>query len=147
MKEVKRTQRIIGINHYYIEAGELAQEIGKYYMQDLNKAIESHRSFEKENLYFLCKTEKDPLAVQNVHLKMGITDRKLTRLVESTDFWQYNYKKEELTLLWTIPRIFMFKNYLRTPGLYAPFLIECIKKYIKQEKINLKNLSSQVLSS
>jgi len=148
MPEVKERTRNIKIsNDEVVEAGDLANVIGKYCLEDLEIAVEDHRKYGIDKLYFICQLRKDPRDTNKLKMTIGVTDIKLRLLKESTDFWEYDYLKEKLTLLWSIPHRIEMKNFLKSPEKYSKDLIRWINEYIKQEKINLKDESAQVISS
>jgi len=148
MQEVKINKRSFNLPIFdAIAAGDLANHIGGYFMEDLQKAIDNHRKYEKPILYFVCQIRKDPTDTTKINLTIAAMDKRIKYLRESTDLWQYDYKNEKLELLWSIPHRTEMKNFLRNPDKYSKDLIKWIKKYLKQEKINLNDSSSQVITS
>jgi len=138
--EVKKTHRFLNITDPYVECGDLAKEIGKHYMTDLMKAIEEGSKFNREKLWFICVFKKNPFQKEKMHLKIGISDFPIKKMRESMDLWEYNYKTNELTAIWSLPHRFEMKNYLRTPELYDKKLIHWINQYLKQENIDIKTI-------
>jgi len=131
------------VNDRWIEAGDLANEIGKIYIQDLDSAIEDGRKYNKKILYFVIMTEKNPTDLQEINIKIGITDKFFPELKESMDFWKYDYKTEEKTLLWSVPSRIDMKNFLRAEHRYSKDIIKWIKKFLKQHpEIDLKDSSA-----
>lgn len=139
-------KREIQINSDYIEAGELANEIGKIYMQDLDSAINDSRKLDIDKLYFIVQTEKDPTNLYNIEIRIGITNKYFDKLFESTDFWEYDYKREKKRLIWSIPHRIDMKNFLRAPHKYSKDIIQWIKDYLKQHpEINLQDKTQVIL--
>ena len=136
MKEVAERKRYIQVPDY-VEAGDLANEIGKFYMEDLLSAIENHRQYLKLELYFLVSTKKDPANVKKVHINISVSNVRINRMLESCDYWSYDYKTESRKLLWSIPHRTDMKNFLRAPEKYSKDLIKWIRQYIDEENINL----------
>lgn len=142
--EIKK--REIQITSDRIEAGELANEIGKFYMKDLDSAIESHKKFKRKKLYFVVQTEKDPTKLTDIHIRIGIVDIPFPELKESTDFWEYDYINDKKKLLWSVPHRTDMKNFLRSPDKYNKEFIDWIKLFLKQHpEINLKDKSRVIL--
>lgn len=147
---VKTTKRKVVVNSDWTEAGDLANEIGKIYMQDLNSAIDDAKSlkahFNNNKLFFIVQTEKDPLNLQNIEIRIGITDKLFNKLFESTDFWEYDYKSNKLNLLWSVPSRIDMKNFLRSPEKYSKEIIGWIRQYLKENPdINLNDKRSVIL--
>ena len=136
--DVNTSTSQININDHYVEAWDLAGEIRKKYEASLNKAFEDGASHNKNKLYFIVMVKKNPIDKKKIHIKIGITDKKLSKLYESTDFWCYDYLKGKPTLLWSIPHKSSMKNYLKEPGNYDKSLIMWIKQFIAQEGMDLK---------
>ena len=133
------TKRTIGINDTFVEAGDLAREIGKFYMQDLEKAVANHRKFKIDKLYFIVRFKKNPENPQEVHIQIGITERRIYKYFHSMDLWEYDYTKDELKLLWTLPHPAEMESFLSDPDKYDKNLIHWIKCYLEQDKKNLKD--------
>lgn len=145
MESTTRTRKL-NITSDYIEAGELANEIGKFYMEDLKTAFENGRKHKKDKLYFIIKTEKDPSDHLKVYIRIGITDKKLEYLQESIDLWEYDYINDKQKLLWSIPHRTDMKNFLAHPEKYTKEIIGWIRKFLDQNpNINLKDKSGIIL--
>ena len=144
---VKTKERKLKITSDYIEAGELANEIGKFYIADLDSAIEDGKEINVSKLYFIVQTEKDPTDLTKIEIRIGITNNNLKYLKESTDFWEYDYNKNEKKLLWSVPHRIDMKNFLRAKNKYSKEMIYWIEEYLKQNpEINLKDKASIILS-
>lgn len=134
----------IRIDDYSIEAGDLTAAISDKYRLNLWQAIEDGVKFQKPILYFIVMVKKDALVKQKMHIKLTISDKPLpNKMYESTDYWQYDYKKEELKLKWSIPHKSKFAMYLKDESKYDPLLIEWIKRFVKQEGMDVKKLESK----
>lgn len=145
MSVVTKT-REIRINSDRIEAGELANEIGKFYISDLDAAIEDSRHLKFDVLYFIVQTEKDPTNLNNIEIRIGITNKCLNYLRESTDLWEYDYKTNKKRLVWSVPHRIDMKNFLRAEHKYSKDLIKWIKEYLKQHpEVNLNDKSRVIL--
>jgi hypothetical protein len=125
-----------------VSAGDLTSETGKSYMKGLFKCIDEHSKLKKDRLWFLVKINKEQTNQRIIKITYGVVDKPLHYLRENMDMWEYNYKKESLQLKWSIPHRVEMKNFLRSPEKYSAELIRWIKKYIKQEKINLEDKSA-----
>lgn len=147
MTKVTRHSRKINLNDNQIECGDLAREIGKFYMEDLRSAIQDGRKFDLDKLWFICKFEKNPTDKRKMHLKLAISSIPLVKMRESFDLWMYDYKKEVLQEIWSLPHRCEMMNYLYDPSLYHPKLIQWIREYIKQENINLSKIKTKLTSS
>lgn len=152
-------KREVVVNNDWTEAGDLANEIGKIYMQDLNEFIERSRKHDRTKLYnecaidhpdkfyFIVKIEKDPTNLKNIEIRMALVGAKFKNMFESTDFWEYDYRKEKRTLLWSVPSRIDMKNFLRAEHKYSKDLIRWIKLYLKDNpEINLNDKSRVILS-
>lgn len=128
-----------------ITAGDLANEMGKSYMAGLRKAIEDHRGYNIRNLWFIVKTEKNPSNIQKVHITYGILSEPLKFMRESMDMWKYDYLKDDLTLVWSLPHRTEMNNFLTHPEKYNKDLIYWIKRYLRQEKVNLKDKTKKFI--
>jgi len=127
---------------YPIEAGELANEAGKSYMKGLWKAIQDHEKFRKPTLWFIVKIEKEMGSDRIINITIGVIDKPLIYLRDSTDLWKYSYITEKLYLEWSLPHKIEMKNFLRAQEKYDSNLIKWIREYIAQEKTNLNDPSS-----
>lgn len=139
--EVKRKTRELHLDDPYTECNDVAHEIGKFYMADLRDAIETGRKLSLDKLWLAVNVRKNPIYHRKLHIKIGLIDKPLTKLRESFDLWEYNYPKEELTCLWSLPHRYEMKNYLSTPDKFDPKLIHWINQFLKQEGIDKKDLS------
>lgn len=134
------------LNSDYIEAGELANEIGKTYQKRLDNAISDAKAFNLDKVYFIVQTEKDPSKPTDIHLRIGITDKFFNKLVESTDFWEYDYKLNKKRLVWSVPHRIDMRNFLRAEHKYSKEIIHWIKEYLKQNpELNLNDSSRVIL--
>ena len=125
-----------------IEAGDLVREIGnKTYLPDLYKVIESHRRFNKSSLRFIVLIKKESASLRVVEIKIVATDRKFNYLHHDMDVWEYDYRKEKLKFLWSLPHISEFEDFLADPDQFDPKVISDIKKYMKQEHLTSKDVS------
>lgn len=122
---------------YPIEVGDLGKEIGKKYMQKLREAIENHRKYEKDILWFIVKVEKEPWNIRAIKITFGVVDKPLKFMRERMDLWKYDYKKEELSVCWSLPHHLEMRNFLNNPWNYPKQLIQWINQYLKQENIDL----------
>ena len=138
--QVSVSSRFLEVNELEIECGDLAREIGKFYMADLRKAIQSARKYGLEKVWFAVNFRKNPIDHRKMHLKIGILDRPLTKLRESFDLWVFDYHKEELTPLWSLPHRYEMKTYLKAPENYSPELIKWIRQFVKQEGLDLDKM-------
>jgi hypothetical protein len=145
MNQVIETRENIRSNDVYVEAGDLANEVGKRYMKQLWKSIERHSSLNEPILYFISMIKKNPKNSTEILLYIMPCKNKFKLLRESCDHWQYDYKKNELTLLWSIPHRTEMKNFLRAPEKYNKDIIRWINDYIAQEHIDLNDDSSSVI--
>lgn len=147
MGEVIEKKENINVSDYIIEAGDLANEVGKKLMKDLYASIERHASLNIPKLYFLTSIKKDPTNLQQIHLYIKVMSRQLHYLRENFSLWEFDYGNEKLKLLWSIPHRTEMKNFLREPSKYSPDLIKWIKMYLKQEKINLHDKSCKIIEN
>jgi len=141
------TKDKIETSDLYIEAGDLSNEIGKRFMKRLWSSIEFHSKFGLDKIYFLSMIRKNPSNLEEINVTIKALKAPLTYPRESMDHWEYDYRSEKLTLLWSLPHRTEMKNFLRAPEKYNKDLIKWIKQYIKNEGINLKDDSSKVISS
>ena len=147
MAKIIQSSEEINVPDQFLEAGDLANEVGKKLMKDLFKSIERYANLGFSKLYFLTGVRKDPTDIRKIHLLIQPLHHKLKFLRESYDFWEYNYLIDKLELIWSVPHITEMKNFLRAPDKYSPKLIQDIKSYLKQENIDLKSLKTQKISS
>jgi len=140
--QVSVSSRFLEVNDLEIECGDLAREIGKFYMDDLRKSIQTARKFGLEKVWFAVNFRKNPLDHSKMHLKIGIIGQPLTKLRESFDLWEFDYHKEELTPLWSLPHRYEMKTYLKEPEKYSPELIKWIRQYLAQEGIDLNAITT-----
>lgn len=138
--DVKITQDEMNISDSVVEAGDLAREISKYYHSSLMKSINEHRKFNREKLYFFVRIARNPYNKNEFHLKIAVHDQRINKLIENSDYFSYNYKNEKLKALWAIPHKNMMKNYLNEPEKYNRLVIESIRKFLKQENLDLDKL-------
>ena len=144
--EVKITQDEVRIDSDWIEAGDLANEIGKLYIKGLDSAIKDGAQKGMDVLYFIVKTEKDPTDLKRIEITIAITDKLFNKMFESMDFWEYNYKTEKKRLLWSVPHRIDMKNFLRAEHKYSKDLIRWIRAYLKQNPtINLEDKSCVIM--
>jgi hypothetical protein len=145
--EVKTSEEKLVVNTDYVEAGELANEIGKIYMKKLDDAIQDGKELGLDKVYFIIQTEKDPSNLSHIEIRIGITDKYFEKMFESTDFWEYDYRTNKKSILWTVPSRIDMKNFLRSPEKYSKDLIKWIKIYLAQNPdINLHDKRSLILS-
>jgi len=145
--KVFQSQVQIKTSDHDIAAGDLSSEIGKTYMKRLWHLIDFHEGFKKEKVYFLSTIRKNPKNLQEINININAMAKPLTYLRESMDLWEYDYKKEKLNLFWSLPHRIEMKNFLRTPEKYSKDIIKWIRMYLKQEKLDLNDNSSQVIGS
>jgi len=145
MTNIKISKKEIHLSDYHVAAGDLSNEIGKFFMEKLWNQIEFHRDFNLDKIYFVTMFKKNPTNTNEVNLYLKALRVPLYYLRESTDLWEYDYQKDELKLLWSLPHRTEMKNFLRDPEKYNKDLIRWINKYIKQENINLNDSSAQML--
>lgn len=136
--DVNTSTSQININDNYIEAWDLAAEIQKKYEVSLNKAFQDGSKLKKNKLYFIVMVKKNAVDKKKIHIKIGIIDKKLSKLYESTDFWSYDYLKNKPALLWSVPHKSAMKNYLKEPDNYDKSLIMWLRQFIAQEGMDLQ---------
>lgn len=136
----------ISVPNYEITAGDLADAVGKIYMKDLWKAIERNAKQKRKVIYYLTTVRKDPSDLTKILIYIWPFSEPIRYLRESMDLWKFDYEKEELKLVWSVPHRAEMKNFLRSPELYSKELINWIKQYLKQENINLEDSTAQVIS-
>jgi len=136
----------IKIDDPYVEAGDLTNEIGKIYMKRLNASIRRNASKKLDKLYFVVSTKKDPTDMNKIHIFIYNLLEPLKKKYESMDLWEYDYKKEKLTPLWSLPDRSMMKNFLRSPEKYNKDLVRWIKEFVAQENIDLNDPTAKVLT-
>ena len=145
--ELKVKEEKVVVNSDWVEAGELANEIGKVYMKDLDSAIEDGKEFRMDKLYFIVQTEKNPTDLTKIEIRIGITDKLFNKMFESTDFWEYDYRTNKRELLWSVPHRIDMKNFLRAEHKYSKDIIKWIKEYLKTNPdIDLLDKTRVVLS-
>jgi hypothetical protein len=144
--ELKTYEDKVRIDSDYIEAGELANEIGKIYQKRLDEFIHQEARFKKEKLYFVVQTEKDPSDLSKVVIRMASTDKYFPELKESTDFWSYDYASNKKEVEWSVPSRIDMKNFLRAEHKYHKDTIKWIKKFLEQHpEVNLKDKSAKII--
>jgi hypothetical protein len=145
MFEVIEKKRSIQVADFDITAGDLADAVGKIYMKDLWEAIERNAKLGKKRLFFLTMIRKNPTKLTEINVYILPFEEFSHKMRESTDLWEYDYEKEKLQLIWTIPHRTEMKNFLRAPEKYSKDLIKWIREYLRQENINLQDSSAQVI--
>ena len=145
MAEITEKRETINIDHYDIAAGDLANEIGKKLMRDLEESIEKHAVLRKEKLWFLTSIRKNPANTREIHMFIHPSFVELKIKREQMDLWEYDYLKNKLSVVWSVPHRTEMKNFLRSPEKYNKDLIKWITEYLDQEKINLNDSSAQVI--
>lgn len=145
MFEVIEKKRDIQVADFDITAGDLANEVGKIYMKDLWEAIERNAKLGNKKLFFLTMIRKNPTKLTEINVYIFPFVQYSEKLRESSDLWQYDYEKEKLQLIWSIPHRTEMKNFLRSPEKYNKDLIKWIRQYLHQENINLQDSSAQVI--
>lgn len=125
------------LTEYPIESGDLVNEAGKSYMKGLWQAVKDHEKFKLEKIWIMVKIEKERYDDRAIKISYGIMDKPLKYKRESMDHWEYNYKTGKLMLNWSIPHRVEMKNFLRSPEKYSKDIIQWIKEYVKENKINL----------
>ena len=145
-KDIKVKESSITIGNTIVEAGDLAKEVGKLYIQDLNAAIEDGRKHNRTELSFLVHSKKDTFNKNKINITIGVCDVLLSRMRQLTDYYIYNYDKEELKLIWTLPHKTEMKRFMREPEKYPQLIIQSIRQYLKQEGINLSKRKEEVVS-
>ena len=133
--DTKITTRKMQVPYDYVEAGDLSNEIGKFYMKDLESSVQRHAYLNLPNLYFIIKIKKDPTNTKKIVITIGITNKCLNFLQESTDLWEYDYKLEKLRLIWSVPHRTEMKNFLKSPEKYNKKLIKWIKAFLKHNSL------------
>lgn len=136
----------ISVPNYEITAGELADEVGKIYMKDLWKAIERNIKQKQKTIYYLTTVRKDPKALTKILIYIWPFLRPIIYKRESMDLWKFDYEKEELKLIWSVPHRAEMKTFLRSPELYNKDLIKWIREYLDQENLDLNDKTAQVIS-
>lgn len=136
----------ISVPNYEITAGDLADAVGKIYMKDLWKAIERNSKQKQKQIYFLTTVRKDPKDLTKILIYIWPFLHSINYLRESMDLWKFDYEKEELKLIWSVPHRAEMKTFLRSPDLYSKDLIKWIKQYLDQENIDLSDSTAQVIS-
>ena len=142
---ITQTIEKINISDYDIAAGDLANEIGKIFLPKLQRSIEKHAFLKLDKIYFITTIRKDPTSLDKIHIVIQPLMAPLHYMRESMDHWVYDYKKEKLDLIWSLPHRTEMKNFLRCPEKYSLQMLEWIQKYLDQEKINLKDKSSKII--
>lgn len=137
--DVKSCEDKINISDKVVEAGEIVQEMVKYYNKSLWRAIEDHRDLGRNRLYFQVKMKRNPYDHNKFHLKILPHRKELSKLYEDCDFYLYDYEKDSLIWLWSVPHKVMFKNFLSDESKYDKNLIKCIKEFLKQENLKLED--------
>jgi hypothetical protein len=117
-----------------IESGDLAQVMCTYYLKELNQAVEDHAEFNREKLYFMVNTRKDKLCERAIKITIGVIDKPLEYLHQDLDLWEYDYRKDELKLLWSIPHERSFKNFLANKDKVCQKTLFWIYQYLKQKQ-------------
>jgi len=148
MYKVIEKVRKINFSDSYVEAGDLANEVGKDYLDTLFKSIERNNTKERKKLYFVVITKKDPRDINKIEihiLPLFKRNRPLKYLRESTDHWVYDYEKEKLELIWSVPHRIDMKNFLRSPEKYSKDIIHWIRLFLEQENLNLDDPRSQIV--
>jgi hypothetical protein len=145
MADVIIKKEEIRVPNYDITAGDLADAVGKIYMKDLWNAIERNVNQQQKVIYFLTAIRKNPKKLTEIHIKIKPLLEPLFLLRESMDFWKFDYEKEELKLIWSVPHRAEMKTFLRSPELYSKELIRWIRQYLDQENINLNDTSAQAI--
>lgn len=146
MKQITKTKKSIPLpNDLYVETNDLTTEIGKYYLERLWKNIELHEVMGLKKIYFIVKSEKNPLMPNQLVIRICAIKHPLHFMREQMDHWEYDYVKNKLKILWSVPHRVEMKNFLRAPEKYNPDIIKWIKQYLHQEKINLNDSSSIVI--
>jgi len=123
-----------------IAAGDLANEAGKSYMRALNESIDRHRKFKRHKLYFRVIIKKNSFNDRVINITTGVTEDWSGVLDADSDLWIYDYDKEELRLLYSLPNRLEMKNFLRDPDTYSKEFIQYIRTYLKQEGIEENDL-------
>lgn len=145
MFEVIEKKRDIQVADFDITAGDLADAVGKIYMKDLWESIERYAKHKKKKLFFLTMIRKNPTKLTEIIVYILPFEEFSHKMRESTDLWEYDYEKEKLRLIWSVPHRTEMKNFLRAPEKYSKDLIKWIRDYLHQENINLQDSSAQVI--
>jgi hypothetical protein len=145
MFDVIEKKRDIQVADYDITAGDLADAVGKIYMKDLWESIERNRKLEEKRIFFLTMIRKNPTKLTEIIVYILPFEDFSHKMRESTDLWEYDYEKEKLQLIWSVPHRTEMKNFLRSPEKYSKDLIKWIRQYLHQENINLQDSSAQVI--
>jgi len=145
-KIVKETEDKIHAPAFNIAAGDLANEMGKVYSKRVIEAIEDHAQFNLDIIYILVETKRHSSNWKEVQLIITVfpKDKKLNRMYESMDYFEYNYKTDKLILLWSIPERGAMKTFLRNPDKYSPYLLAWIRQYIKENNLDLNQQAVKV---
>lgn len=130
-----------------IAAGDLANELGKQYMISLRKSVENHRKYKRGILYFFILIKKEVYNDRVIKLHIGVNDRFSGTLRHDTDVWQYDYNKEELKLLYSLPHKLAMKNFLHAPEKYSKDLLKWINQYLLQEGLTHEDLLKLAVTS
>lgn len=136
----------ISVPNYEITAGDLADAVGKIYMKDLWKAIERNSKQKQKEIYYLTTVRKDPKDLTKILIYIWPFLRPIIYKRESMDLWKFDYEKEELKLIWSVPHRAEMKTFLRAPELYSKELIQWIREYLDQENLDLNDKTERVIS-
>lgn len=126
--------------------GDLVNEIGKDYMGGLHQAVESNRCMNKPVLWFLIRINKDILDSHKVTIAVAAIEKPFSYYHENLDVWKYDYEKEKLELVYSLPHRTEMKNFLREPKKYSKDLVKWCKEYLAQDKVDINDPSSLILS-
>jgi hypothetical protein len=137
--DVKTREDKINISEKFVEAGDLTSEMIKHYNKSLWLAVKDHRNLGLKKLYFGVLVKRNPTDHNKFHVKILPFRQELDKLYENMDFYVYDYEKEEMKWLWSVPHKFMMKNYLKDESKYDKKLIYFIKKFLKQENLDLND--------
>ncbi len=112
-----------------VESGELANEFWKSYEKELQKAIEDHRKFKFEKLWFPVMIKKSIANSRIISIVVGVSPDPIS-LRPDLDLWEYDYLREKLNLVYSLPHVLEMKNFLRSEEKYSKKLIEDIRNYL-----------------
>jgi len=139
--DVTTSESYININDSFIEAWDLATAIKEKYEVSLDKSINDGGKFDKPLLYFMVIVKKNPIEKKKIHIKIGISDTPLSnKKYEAVDYWSYDYRKNKLHLIWSVPHKTAMKLYLKDPERYDKDLVRWTREFIAQEGLDLKAL-------
>lgn len=123
-----------------VESGEVARSIDKDYQKELEAVIAKNADKGNSMLYFHVMMKKVPNDHYHYKMTIGISDFEPQIMRDGLDVWKYDYKTSKLELLYTLPDVRGMKNYIKQGDDCNPFLMQCIKRFMKQENLSEESL-------